>query len=321
VETALYILTALLVGLFCYRWYWLVKANPREFTIDFEAKIYEIGESRIAVLEGDHETSRSIICFPGFLEDIRYFIALYAEEDCQLILVNNAAYHFAIDDDNITALDCAQNPYPCGTIEYDGFHVGHILEKLATGNEVLLHGHSRGGAVVLEAGRQYPHLTRDSGRYVRAVLEAPVLPGAKAAGGLSRPIAFALTKLLLPIFLGLSRKAPVERLMNQPRMQPSNPLKTEICGSIFFNPIQYATCVTNIVSIRDWQRDTSDDVYSNYDRVDVVMGARDDVLDNASMAASAERGAVLNESVNLLRTQNTSHFVTLEQPEYLRSLL
>jgi pimeloyl-ACP methyl ester carboxylesterase len=196
-----------------------------------------------------------------------------------------------------------------------------VLKHLASGFEVLLHGHSRGGAVVLEAGRQFPQWTREEGRYLRAVLEAAVLPGGKTAGPGSKPLVFALLCLLMPVVLGLSRKAGVEKLLKQPMMRPTNALKTDICQSIYFTPIQYRTCITNVRSIRNWQRHTDPSVYNNFERIDVVIGQRDDVLDNGSMITSAEGGVRQNTGVNIVRTEQTNHFVTLERPEYLRSLL
>ena len=100
---------------------------------------------------------------------------------------------------------------------------------------------------------------------------------------------------MLPIILGLSRKAGEDKLLKQPMMKPTNPLKTELCGSVYFTAIQYKTCLTNIRSIRNWQQGAPLSVYDNYERIDVVIGERDDVLDNPSMTASAEKGAQRNE--------------------------
>ncbi|MEH6590156.1 MAG: alpha/beta hydrolase [Halioglobus sp.] len=318
---ALVTLLVLVLVFYGYRAYWMNKAQPRIYTSDVACKLYRVGETGIAVREGDPASDRTIICFPGLLEDMRYFLALYEEEDCQLILLNNAAYHVPVEGDEVELLDWDSNPHTCGTIEYDGFHLAHVLDKLASGKEVILHGHSRGGAVVLEAGRQFPQWTRPEGRYVRAVLEAAVLPGAKTAGPGSHPLVFPLVCLFIPIVLGLSRKHSREQLLKQPMMRPTNALKTELCESIYFLPERYRTCVVNIRSIWNWQRGTDAAVYDNYERIDVVIGERDDVLDNPSMIQSAETGAERNDGVSLLHTEQTNHFVSLEQPSYLRSLL
>ena len=320
-NTALTVLAALVLLFLAFRCYWLYSRRPRKFTVAFDGKLYRAGENCIAVSEGDPDSDRSIICFPGFLEDIRYFMELYREEDCQLIFVNNAAYHFAVDRDDIETLSWDKNPHKVGTIEYDGFHLGLIVKHLAKGSQVVLHGHSRGGAVVLEAGRQYPDVMKAEGRYIRAILEAAVLPGGKTVGKGSEPVPFALICLFLPIVLGLQRNTSKAQFLKQPMMKPHTPRKVELCMGIYYHPIRYTTCVTNVRSIRNWQRTVSDTVYENYERLDIVVGERDDVLDNHSMVASAERAEVINDGANILRTENTNHFITLERPEYIIGLL
>jgi len=320
-ETALTVLAALVLLFIAFRSYWLYSSRPRKFTVDFTGKLYRAGENCIAVSAGDPDADRTIICFPGFLEDIRYFMDLYREEDCQLIFVNNAAYNFPVDSSDIEDLGWEKNPYKVGTIEYDGFHLGLVLKHLASGSQVVLHGHSRGGAVVLETGRQYPELMRADGKYIRAILEAAVLPGGKTAGNGSDPIPFALVCLFLPMVLGMSRNGGEEKLLKQPMMRPTTSRKTELCMGIYHHPRRYKTCLVNVRSIRDWQRGTDESVYDNYERIDFVIGERDDVLDNPSMIASAERAEVRNEGANILRTEHTNHFITLERPEYLTGLL
>ena len=319
-EIALAVLAALILLFILFRSYWVYSSRDRVFTVDFDGTLYQVGQTGIAVREGDPDTDRTIICFPGFLEDIRYFMELYREEDCQLIFINNAAYHVPVAGD-AKPLDWDKNPYKVGTIEHDGFYLGQVVKHLAKGSQLVLHGHSRGGAVVLEAGRQYPELMKADGRYIRAILEAAVLPGGKTVGNGSDAIPFALICLFLPIILGLSRNSGEARLLKQPMMRPTTPLKTELCSGIYHHPIRYKTCLTNVRSIRNWQRGSDHGVYDNYERIDIVIGERDDVLDNASMIASAEEAEKRNEGANILRTEATNHFISLERPEYITGLL
>ena len=314
-------LIILLLAFWAFRAYWLYASHERVCTADFPCKLYHVGETAIAVREGDPDTDRSIICFPGFLMDMRYFMELYKEEDCQLILVNNATYHVPVDSDDTEVLDWEQNPFPVGDIEHDAFYLAKVIQHLATGSQVVLHGHSRGAAVILEAGRQFPAVTRTEGRYIRAILEAPVLPGGRFAGRGSDALPFALTILFMPIVLGLGRRAGPEQLLKQPMMHPATPLKTEYCGGIYFHPKSYRICPVNWRGIRNWQRDTGVAVYDNYERIDIVIGERDDVLDNDSMIASAETAEFRNEGANMLRTEGTNHFPSLERPELITSLL
>jgi len=319
VATALWIVVALLVALHLYREWWARRELPRVHDAHFDGELLRVGQTVIARRAARGDSTRSIVCFPGFLEDMRFFQALYADTDGELILVNNADYHSPFPAAAARQLDWPQNPHPLGSIEHDGFWLGHVVAELAGGAEVVLHGHSRGGAVVLEAGRQYPQLMVQ--RRVAAVLEAPVLPGARAAGRGSEPLYHAIACYLMPIVLGLSRRQPRRMLQKNPMMRPATELKWEIVSGICTVARHYATCVANVRSIQRWQLQTSDAVYDNYAAITVVIGERDDVLDNATMLASAERGAARNPGVRVLRTQGTNHFITLERPEYLRELL
>jgi len=320
VTTFLLIVIGLLLAVHVYRQYWAHRDLPRVHNADFAGELYRVGATVIARRPARGGSRRSVICFPGFLEDMRYFQALYHDDDCELILVNNANYHSPFDDDDAVPLAWPDNPHPVGTIEHDGFYMGLVLDELSSGDEVVLHGHSRGGAVALETGRQYPHLVNGGARAVSAILEAPVLPQGRAVGRSSDPLPHALIRYLIPVVLGLSRNSKPDKLLRQPMMQPTNALKSELCHSIYTVARNYSTCVTNVRSIRDWQRDTSHDVYTNYQQITVVIGERDDVLDNPAMLASAEAGRALNPGVDILLTEKTNHFITLERPEYLLEL-
>lgn len=319
-DIVLIVVLLLLAVLHAYRQYWNNRLLPRVSDADFEGELFRVGDTVIARRPASGGDTRTIICHPGFLEDMRYFQALYADTTAELILVNNADYHSPFAAESATGLDWPVNPFPLGTIEHDGFYLGLVLERLATGSDITLHGHSRGGAVVLEMGRQYRRLVKGAERSVAAILEAPVLPGARTVGRGSEPVPHALICYLLPIVLGLGRKSTREQLLKQPMMRPTNDLKTALCLCVYTNAKRYRTCVANVRSIRRWQRNTDPGVYANFARVAVVVGERDDVLDNDSMVDSAERGLALNPGVTILRTEDTNHFVSLERPEYLLAL-
>ncbi len=70
-----------------------------------------------------------------------------------------------------------------------------------------------------------------------------------------------------------------------------------------------------------WQRNRYHDLYKNFARITVVVGERDDVLDNPSMIASAEQGARVNSGVSVVLTEHSNHFISLEQPHYLREIV
>lgn len=314
--TLLFVLLALHV----YREYWLRRNLPQLYTAEFQGELLKVGATYIARRPAKNDCQRTIICFPGFLEDMRYFQNLYAEQDAELILVNNANYHCPFPTVVVTKLEWPENSYVIGTIEHDAFYLGLVLERLASGQEVCLHGHSRGGAVVLETGRQYSKLMNMKARPVSALLEAPVLPKARAAGKASEPFSHKTACYLLPIFFGLKRHWKQERLLSLPMMRPTNELKTELLMSIFSTTRSYATCVSNVKSIYAWQRNMGYDVYENYSSLTLLIGERDDSLDRPSMLASAEQGKMRNSGLSIIKTIGTNHFISLEQPNTIRAI-
>jgi hypothetical protein len=317
-------LLVLVLVLHAYREYWRRRNLPQIHRGEFSGELMKVGTSYIARRPANNGCSRSIICFPGFLEDMRYFQDVYKDDDAELILVNNANYHCPFlaerDAEGVTELDWPENPYATGTIEHDAFYLGLVLERLASGREVCLHGHSRGGAVVLETGRQYPELTNSKERPISAVLEAPVLPQARTAGNASEPLPHRFYCYFMPIFFGLSRNISTERLLKLPMMRPTNVLKTRLCLSIFSVSRSYATCVTNVQSIVAWQRTMGFAVYDNFSLLTVVIGERDNSLDRRSILVSAEQGRTRNSGLSILKTIVTNHFIGLEQPDTIRAI-
>ena len=314
------ILLVLLLALHAYREYWFRCDLEQIYTGEFEGELMKVGATYIARRPARNDSQRTILCFPGFLEDMRYFQHVYKEQDAELILVNNANYHCPFPVSDVTQLEWPENPYIIGTIEHDAFYLGLVLERLANGREVCLHGHSRGGAVVLETGRQYPAAMKSSQRSVSAILEAAVLPQARASGRASDPIAHLFICYFLPIFFGLSRHWSQQRLLKLPMMRPTNALKTELLISIFSTARNYATCVSNIKSIYTWQRTMGFDLYENYSSLTLLIGERDNTLDMATMESSAKQGRARNSGLTIIQTVGTNHFISLEQPETIRAI-
>ena len=74
----LILLAGLLLALHLYREYWARRSLPRVVNADFDGRLYRVGETVIAVREAAKNSDESILCFPGFLEDMRYFQHLYS---------------------------------------------------------------------------------------------------------------------------------------------------------------------------------------------------------------------------------------------------
>ena len=315
----------LFLALHGYREYCARRALPQIHHADFEGEVMQVGSTYIARRSSRNGNNKTIVCFPGFLEDMRYFQDLYRDSDAELILVNNANYHFpftapgtAIDP---IQLDWPENPFLLGSIEHDAFYLGLLLQELTTGQHIVVHGHSRGGAVILDTGRQYPSFAHSSHRPVSVVLEAPVLPQARTAGNASKPLQHGLTCYLMPIAFSRWRHISEDRLLKMPMMQPTTPRKTELCRSLFSVSRDYRTCVRQVQSIVKWQRQASIDVFDHFPNITVVIGEKDGTLDRESMKISAESGRARNNGVSILETTGTNHLISLEQPEILRALV
>jgi len=303
------------------RQYWANRDLPQVSSSEFQGELFVTGQTYIARRAARNASQQTVICFPGFLEDMRYFQALHEDTDCELILVNNANYHCPFPALDAYSLSWADNPYTMGTIEHDGFVLAQALQHLTTGKRCVLHGHSRGGAVVLEAGRQFPELMQREDVSISAILEAPVVPRGRSVGKANDPVPHRIISYLLPLVMALLRNSSEERFLKQPMMRPTNPLKTKTVQTIYSTARNYGTCVTNVQSIVQWQANAPMEVYENFRQLTVVIGARDDVLDNPSMLESAREGARRNAGVSVLQTENTNHFVTLEEPHYIKTLL
>jgi pimeloyl-ACP methyl ester carboxylesterase len=315
------LLVLIIVTLHAYRQSWAYRTLEPIYFGELDGDIYRAGDTYIAIRAGHEQSQKTIICVPGYVENMRYFQALYADVDCQLILLNNSDYHCPFKSEAITTLAWEDNPHPLGTIPHEAFRLGQLIREFASGTNIILHGHSRGGAIVLDAARQFPELVRQQDKQISAILEAPVLPGGLLAHDGSKPLKAMIASYLTPIALGRGRHTTAEQLDKIPFMQPTNAHKTDICLSVFSNAKHYLTNVTNMRDIQHWQRTVGDDVYAHYSQITVVVGERDDVLDNTTIIASAERGQQLNPGITLLQTANTNHFVTLEQPQYLLDLV
>jgi len=317
------IITLIVIALFfhVYRQHITNKALTALPVVAFDGDIYTVGETVFAVRSGSADTTKTIVCFPGFTETMSYFTDLYKDESCQLILVNNALYHSPFDLGNATPLQWADNPHEVATIEYDGFYLAKIIDQYAAGSKIVVHGHSRGGAVVLDAGRQFPEITKTSGKEITALLEAAVVPKGTTVAPNPGKIGQSILVYLMPIGFNLYAKVSRERLAKMPMMSPTNELKTAMIMRNFRSPKFYWVYLTNVVNIPEWQEQQSHSLYENYHKVVLVQGCRDDVLVNETMEASALAGAKLNNEVEIIKTENTNHFVTLEQPHYIRAVV
>jgi pimeloyl-ACP methyl ester carboxylesterase len=315
--TGIFIVAFTILALHLYRQYWAHKALPQIHFGSFDESlgdIYTVEDTVIAIQHGKVQSDKTVICFPGFTEDARYFQDTYKDCEDTVIFMGNAGYHSPFPLENANSLKWPKNPFKMGTISHDAFWVGQTIKSLAKSRNVVIHGHSRGGAVGLETGRQFPELTQSS---VSLILEAAVVPKGKAAGPMSSKVAHILVPYLLPLLFALNRNITPHKLAQMPVMRPSNPLKADLLLSMFSTPQKYTTFVTNVKNIGQWQQSTSFEVYQNFKKVTALIGQRDDVLDCKTMIESVKEGVRRSNNMEWIQTKNTNHFITVEEPNYI----
>lgn len=285
-----------------------VSRDPQ--AVPFDGDLYRIGDHYVAVKQQCDSPAQTVICFPGFLEDMRYFLEVYADKPVELILINNGNYHCPFTTTELKPLTGKeQNPYPSGTIAYDAFCLNQVRRALATCPNLIVHGHSRGGAVVLEAGKQAPEMAGQC----HAILEAPVVPGGRLVSATEKRLG-RLGFYLLPFVFTILRSLPTSFLLKSPLMKISTPYKAKIFLQLPWTPRQLSTAIVNVKDIIDWQKHNSTELYANYGACTMYVGEVDGVLSRRAMLASGRQCPRLE----IVETQGTDHFISLEQPQLIQ---
>jgi pimeloyl-ACP methyl ester carboxylesterase len=283
---------------------------------EFAGSMFTLGANLVCCpdrshLPADVVDQATLICFPGFLEDMRFFLEVHRDTPARLIIVNNANYQNPFDCDATASPDWyTQNPYPVGTIAHDAYCVNQVLEHMTGQERVVLHGHSRGGAVVLETGIQKP----EHAKGIEAILEAAVVPQGKLVDDGEKKLQ-PLGLYLFPFVFSLMRILPESLRLKSPMMWVTNATKDKIVAAIPFTPRQYATTVVNSANIIDWQARTEYESYDNFKQVTLYVGQRDSVLSRSAMMDSAAKST----SVSIVETTGTDHFISLEDPARIRN--
>lgn len=283
---------------------------------DFNGTMLQLGDNLVCLPDRSHLPANvvsrtTLICFPGLLEDMRYFLEVHRDTPARLIIINNGNYQNPFRGVTVSSPGWfTVNPHPLGTIAHDAYCVNQVLEHLTGPEVVVLHGHSRGGAVVLEAGNQQPEQTRD----VQVLLEAAVVPHGRLFDNGEKklqPVGF----YLFPFILALMRIVPESRRLKVPMMWVTNPTKNRIVAAIPFTPKQYATVEINSANIIEWQAHSKYQSYEHFRSVTLFVGERDSVLCRTAMLESAAQSA----AVKVIETSGTDHFISLESPDTIRA--
>ena len=292
------------LALILIRQHLLQRESPRPANEPFEGNVYRIGDAYIAERPGGERPRATVVFMHGYLADLRYAAELYTDPDIQLISINSGSYHLPIDAPRPRVPDWAEMPTGAlGTVSYDAQVLLQALRHLPRSDRIRVHGHSRGGAVVLEAARRAPELFAQ----VQVVLEAPALPQAKTKVPV---LGFGLW--LMPLTLPLWQRRPIS-----PRNQKiwgdldSHPRKRELIRALPFNPRTAAVAVVNLKTLVRWMRDNDASLYRNVAGAVVLIPDDDQVLDADSMRASVEQAG---DRVAVISVTSSSHFVALDQP-------
>jgi pimeloyl-ACP methyl ester carboxylesterase len=281
----------------------LYRSNPGRGAEPFDGVVYRVGTAAIAE-RSSREPRATVVCMHGFVEDLRYFTRFYADPEIQLILINSADYHLPIADPQFRPAEWASSPLLSeGTIEYDAMILIHALQHLPKSQSIRVHGHSRGGAVVLEAAALRPDLFRD----VEVVLEAPVLPRGQFRSSPSTPV-----RWLLPFLLPLWRRQPISKYNRHRWGRLEDARKREMIETLPFTARRGVTMVRNMKSLAQWVTRRDYRVYENVSRGVVLVPGNDQVLDPDSMQDSARHAG---STLQAMRVPDCSHFVLFDRPQ------
>lgn len=305
------VLAAVTLAVYLLRQYQLRREQPARNHEPFAGTVYRVGEAFVSVRSDSGNPRCSVIAMHGFLEDHRYFTDLYGDPDIDLILVTSGDYNVPVRGVQAGVAAWARPiEYDVGTIEYDAAVLNQALENLLRSGRVRIHGHSRGGAVVLEAARQRPDLHHDEGREIEVVLEAACLPQGKPHRNMEANLS-APGRCLLPFSMPLMKRLPPE-VYGRKLYGELSGRKRELLASYPYNPRHYATILVNAGNIRDWMQGHGEELYDGVRGGWILIGEDERILDRDSMLASARRAG---QRLEVIETTGTTHFITLDAPE------
>jgi len=316
------VIVSILILVFCihlWRKYLLLNETSIKNHEDFTGDLYQVGHSIVAHVKQTTPLHKTIICMHGYLEDYRYFTQLYTSNDGELILINSCNYHAA--NKNITPMKAAwqiENPYEQHTIEHDAAVLIQAVKNLANTDELLLHGHSRGGAVVLEAIKQNPDLFKNA----TVILEAPILPEASIIKTNKHPRVY--DDLILHVIIywvpfivaWLAKFGTPDFVLKN--VQPMNERKKHLMLGIFNNPKYAKVLLDNIKNMKVWTLTNKVDLFDGIKKGYILIGSKDAVLNRQLMLKVANRS---KDNITVIESKDSSHFLTLDIPDQVKSLI
>ena len=302
------LLVLLLTGGWAFRRWLLDRPVPQRQAVSMAAEVYRVGSACIIRRRSDNPV-RSVVVMHGFLENPLYFTQYYSDPTIELIMLTSGDYHLPLANPVFQ-----QPPWPTtpalvtGLIASDAQVLNLALQYLVSTPDVRVHGHSRGGAVVLEAARQRPELFEAAA----VLLEAPALPQGRAYRPTPR-----LGHWLLPLVHLLWQGKPAS-ILSRPIWGPLHDAsKRELILAMPFNPRSSRVVMTNLEDLEQWMRSTGPEIYRHVKRGAILVPQQDRVLHSGAMLDSARQA----ENLQIIEVPDGSHFVLLDNPEAIPPLI
>lgn len=290
----------------------LIKGIDPTYTEMFSGKVYQVGAGAVSVRNHSGKAENTVIGVHGFLENHCYFTQSYQDPTTELILLTCSNYHVPVSGPVIEKPDWSVPiKFLEGTIEHDAAILNQAMLNLPSTQKVRVHGHSRGGAVIVEAIRQQPELYQ----HVDVVLEAPVLPQGQLHP-LVRALLDPVSHGMWPWVVRLINSTPSSSY-GQTFFGKMNPRKKQLLGKLFTATKNHLTIVRNIENIMAWMEKTQCDVYKHIHHGTFLIPQIDRILARDAMLASAEQSP---NRVRIIETDAPSHFVTLDDCNWVPTL-
>jgi len=287
----------------------LLRPIDPTYTEMFSGKVYSVGKGAVSVRNHSAKATHTVIGVHGFLENHCYFTQSYNDPTTELVLLTCSNYHTPVSGPQA---EPAPWEIPIkfleATIEYDACILTQTMENLPTTEHIRVHGHSRGGAVIIEAVRQRPDLFHN----VDVVLEAPVLPQGELhalVNALLEPVSHGMWPWLVRLINSTPSSPYAQAFFGK-----LNPRKKQLLSKLFTSTKDHLTIVRNIENIMDWMVRTDFEVYKQVRQGTFLIPRTDRILDRTAMLHSAEQS--LN-TMRIIETDSSSHFVILDNASWV----
>ena len=287
----------------------LIKPIDSAYSEMFSGRVYRVGRGAVSVRNHSGTATQTVIGVHGFLENHCYFTQAYEAPTTELILLTCSNYHIPVNGVTPESPDWEiPIKHPEATIEYDACILNQALANLPTTGNIRLHGHSRGGAVILEAVSQHPELYE----HIEIILEAPVLPQGKLHA-LVTTLLEPVSHGMWPWLIRLINSAP-SSAYGQTFFGKMNPRKKQLLSKLFSATRDHLTIVRNIENIMAWMERTDTAIYNDVRHGTFLIPRVDRILDRTAMLASARQSPT---TMRIVETEAPSHFISLDSKEWV----